>query len=169
MRINAVVAMAENRVIGNHNKLPWHMPADLQHFKALTSGKPIIMGRKTYESIGRPLPDRCNIVISHNTAFQAAGCVVVHSVDAALAAADYSDDIFIIGGALLYEHMLPRIERIYMTVINGDFAGDAYFPPLPATEWVVSEDVLHQADAKNPHDYRFITYDRVTAARRKSV
>ena len=161
MRIAAVVAMAENRVIGSHNKLPWHLPADLQHFKKITMGKPIVMGRKTFESIGRPLPGRCNIVISRDTDFQAPGCVVVHSIDCALAAADYSDEVCVIGGALIYEHMLPRIQRIYMTMIHYEVEGDAHFPPLNMAEWAEQDRVEHHSDDLNGYDYSFIIYDRL--------
>jgi dihydrofolate reductase len=161
MRIAAVVAMAENRVIGRQNQLPWQMPADLQHFKKVTMGKPIIMGRKTYQSIGRPLPGRCNIVITHDLDFQAPGCVVVNSVTSALEASAESDEIFIIGGALLFEHLLPRIQRIYMTVIHHEIDGDAHFPEMKMSEWLECERSDYQADAENAYDYSFITYDRM--------
>jgi dihydrofolate reductase len=161
MRIAAVVAMAENRVIGRQNQLPWQMPADLQHFKKVTMGKPIIMGRKTYQSIGRPLPGRCNIVITHDADFQAPGCVVANSIASALDASAYSDEIFIIGGALLFEHLLPRIQRIYMTVIHHEIDGDAYFPQMDMSEWLERERSDHLADAQNAYEYSFITYDRV--------
>ncbi len=161
MRIVAILAMSENRVIGCHNKLPWHMPADLQHFKSLTLDKPILMGRKTFESIGRPLPGRCNIVITRDPGFQAPGCVVVNSIEGALDAASYSNDIFIIGGALLFEHMLPRTQRIFMTVIHHEFEGDAFFPELNMTDWQEQSRERHQADEKNPYAYSFITLDKI--------
>jgi dihydrofolate reductase len=161
MRIAAIVAMSENRVIGNHNKLPWHLPADLAHFKAITMGKPIIMGRKTYESIGRPLPGRCNIVISRDPGFQAAGCVVANSTECALEAAGYSEEIYIIGGSLIYENMFPRIERIYLTLVHKDYEGDALFPELKKEEWRESSVEEFAADERNPVAYSFSILDRI--------
>jgi dihydrofolate reductase len=161
MRIAAIVAMSENRVIGNENKLPWHLPADLAHFKAITMGKPIIMGRKTYESIGRPLPGRCNIVISRDHNFQAAGCVVANSEECALEAAGYSDEIYIIGGSQLFENMLPRIERIYMTLIHENFIGDSYFPVLDTEHWQESSVEDYPATELNPYAYTFSILDRI--------
>ncbi len=161
MRIAAIVAMSENGVIGRDNKLPWHLPADLQYFKKTTMGKPIIMGRKTYESIGRPLPGRCNIVVTRDAAFQAPGCVVVHTVDAAFAAAPAeSEEIFIIGGAQLYETMLPKLQRLYVTLVHATVQGDAYFPHIDETLWQEHGCHTHQPDAQNAYAYSFIIYDR---------
>lgn len=160
MRIAAIFAMSENRVIGKDNQLPWHLPADLQHFKALTMGKPILLGRKTYESIGRPLPGRCNLVMSRDVQFQAPGCVVVNSLETALLAAGYSDEIMVIGGAVLYQHLLPRTQRLYMTIIHHEFEGDAYFPVLDMSEWEEVSHVDHDADEENKYSYSFITLDR---------
>lgn len=160
MRLTAIVAMSENHVIGYKNKLPWHLPADMHRFKTLTLGKPIIMGRTTYESIGRPLPERCNIVITRDTSFQAPGCVVANSIEGALAAADYSEEVVVIGGAKLYAYLLPRIQRIYMTIIHHDFNGDTYFPELNMQEWRESERELYEPDDKNAYSYTFITLDR---------
>jgi dihydrofolate reductase len=161
MRISAVVAMSENHVIGVQNKLPWHMPADLQHFKTITINKPVMMGRKTYESIGRPLPNRLNVIISRDPSFKADGCSVYHSVDDAMSAIKNNEEIFIIGGAILFSEMLPRIKRIYLTVIHEHVEGDAFFPELNKKEWKEVESVKHHADERNPHDYSFITLDRV--------
>src|SRR5437868_6783924 len=118
--ISAIVAMAENRVIGKNNQLPWRMPADLQHFKAITTGHPILMGRKTYESIGRPLPNRTNIIMTRDATYTAAGCEVVTSIDEALQRANdlHSHEIFIIGGAEIYHQLMPRIQRLYLTIIQ---------------------------------------------------
>lgn len=161
MTLAAVVAMSENRVIGNNNQLPWHLPADLKHFKAITMGKPILMGRKTFQAIGRVLPGRCNIVITHDTQLQAPGCVVANSIDTALeAAASYSNDSFVIGGALLYQQMLPKIERIYLTIVHHEFVGDAYFPELNPAEWQEVERKEHSADGENKYAFSFITLDR---------
>lgn len=160
MRIEAVVAMSENRVIGYRKKMPWHLPADLSRFKNITMGKPILMGRTTYESIGRPLPGRCNIVVTRDPEFHAAGCVVTNSIGCALEAAAYSDRLLVIGGASLYEHMLPQTERIYLTIIHHDFPGDTHFPELKPDEWEESERTDYQADEKNPFAYTFVTLDR---------
>lgn len=162
MRIVAIAAMSENRVIGCHNKLPWHLPADLHHFKALTMDKPILMGRRTYDSIGRALPGRCNIVITREAGFHAPGCVVTNSIEGALDAASYSEEIFIIGGALLYEHLLPRIQRLYLTIVHHKFAGDTYFPELNMKEWVEHQREDFEADETNQFPYSFLILDRIS-------
>jgi dihydrofolate reductase len=163
MRLAAIVAMSENGVIGNGNKLPWHLPADLANFKEITMGKPIIMGRKTYESIGRPLPGRCNIIISRDSNFQAVGCVVCNSAECALEAAGYSEEIYVIGGSLIFAMLMPRIERIYLTRVHQNVNGDAHFPELNKTEWKESSVVEHPADEKNPIAFTFSVLDRVKA------
>lgn len=160
MLISAICAMSENRVIGNHNQLPWHLPADLRHFKKITLGKPILLGRKTYESIGRPLPDRCNVVITRDTHFQAPGCVVVNSIEHALDAVGYSEEVFIIGGALLYHQTLSLTQRLYMTLIHHHFDGDTFFPDINTHEWSEVERVDCQVDAENLYPYSFIVMDR---------
>lgn len=160
MRISAIFAMSENRVIGKNNQLPWHLPADLKHFKQITMGNPILMGRKTYESIGKPLPGRCNIVITRDTNYQAPGCVVVNSVESALAAVKDNDEIFIIGGALLYQETLPLTQRLYMTLIHHSFDGDTFFPALNENEWQEVERTDHPADENNKYSYSFVTLDR---------
>ena len=161
MKISIVVAMAANRVIGKDNQLPWHLPADLKHFKQTTMGKPILMGRKTWESIGRPLPGRTNIVITRDENYDAPGCVVVHSIEAALQATAQQDEVMVIGGAEFYRQVLPRTDRIYLTRINEDFEGDTLFPELDRSEWQEVERVDCDADDKNPHSYSFIKLDRV--------
>jgi len=158
--ISLIVAMDRNRLIGRGNALPWHLPADLAHFKSLTLGKPIIMGRKTYESIGRPLPGRHNIVISRNPAFNAPGCTVVASVEAALAAAGEVDEVMVIGGAQLYAELLPRAQRIYLTRIDADFDGDAWFPPVDDATWQEVACSTQTADERNPFSYSFVTLER---------
>jgi dihydrofolate reductase len=162
MKISIVVAMAANRVIGRDNQLPWHLPADLKHFKETTMGKPILMGRKTWESIGRPLPGRTNIVITRDENYDAPGCVVVHSIEAALQAAAKQDEVMIIGGAEFYRQVLPQTDSIYLTRINEDFEGDTLFPELDSSEWQEAERIDCDADEKNPHSYSFITLDRVS-------
>ena len=153
--------MDANGVIGRDNELPWHLPADLQHFKKTTMGKPILMGRKTHESIGRPLPGRTNIVITRDSRYQAAGCVVVNSIDAAMEAAGEQDEIMVIGGAEFYRQVLPRASTIYLTRIHATFDGDTVFPELKDTDWREVERSDQAADKKNPHDYSFIRLDRV--------
>ena len=160
MQISAIVAMSENRVIGKDNKLPWHLPADLQHFKNITMGKSILLGRKTYESIGRSLPGRRNIIITHDQRFQATDCIIVHSIEAALAAAS-SDEVFVIGGALLFQQMLPYVKRLYITLIHHTFAGDTFFPEWNPDEWQEVERIDHQPDTKNNYAYSFMVFDKL--------
>ncbi|MDX5445878.1 MAG: type 3 dihydrofolate reductase [Zoogloeaceae bacterium] len=158
--ISIVVAMDRNRLIGRGNTLPWHLPADLAHFKSVTMGKPILMGRKTYESIGRPLPGRHNIVITRNAGFAAPGCTVVTSVEAALAAAGAVPEIMLIGGAQLYAELLPRVGRIYVTRIDAAFEGDAWFPALDDGDWVETARSDHDPDERNPYPYSFRVLER---------
>lgn len=160
MRISAIVAMSENQVIGKDNSLPWHLPADLHHFKQVTLGKPIIMGRKTYESIGRPLPQRQNIVITRDIHFSATGCWVVNSIEAALEAASEQEEVFIIGGAHLYTQALPLITCLYLTIIHKKIEGDTFFPPINKSEWKEISKKNYQADDKNMYSYSFIVLER---------
>ena len=161
MRIAIIVAMAQNRVIGRDNQLPWHLPADLRHFKANTMGKPIIMGRKTWESIGRPLPGRSNIVVTRDRDYTADGCVVVHSLDEALAAATGHDEVMVIGGAEFYRQVLPEATTLYLTQIHDAIQGDAFFPELDMEQWQEVERQDFEPDEKNPHAYSFIRLERV--------
>jgi len=164
MKISIIVAMAANGVIGQDNELPWHLPADLKHFKQTTMGKPILMGRKTWESIGRPLPGRTNIVITRDSAYTAAGCIVVNSIEAAIAAAGEQDEVMVIGGAELYRQVLPCADTIYLTRIHASFDGDTRFPEISDAEWQQLERVDHEADEKNLQDYSFIRLERVHTA-----
>jgi dihydrofolate reductase len=164
MKISIVVAMDTNGVIGRDNGLPWHLPADLQHFKQTTMGKPILMGRKTYESIGRPLPGRTNIVITRDTGYRAEGCVVVNSIDAALDVAGEQDELMVIGGADFYRQVMPLTDTVYLTRIHETFSGDTCFPELNAADWQEVERSDHVADDRNPHDYSFIRLDRIRHA-----
>lgn len=161
--LSAVLAMSENRVIGKNNQLPWRLPADLKHFKAITTGHPILMGRKTYESIGRPLPNRTNIILTHNPLFQAPGCIVVTSVDEAIrdASLENKEEIFVIGGAEIYKLLLPVTQRIYLTIVHHQFEGDAYFPELVEGAWKEVEKIEHRADGENAYDYSFLRLERV--------
>jgi dihydrofolate reductase len=160
--ISAIVAMSENRVIGDHNQLPWHLPADLRHFKTLTKGHPILMGRKTFESIGRPLPNRTNIVITSNPEFKTPGCIVVNSIDEAIQHAKQNDnkEIFIIGGANVYQQCMSSVSRIYLTIVHEEFEGDAFFPELNMNEWIEMESNTHAADDENEYSYTFLTLER---------
>lgn len=161
MHLSAICAMSDNRVIGRQNQLPWRLPADLKHFKKITTGHPIILGRKTFESIGRALPDRCNVVITRDVDFQAPGCVVVNSIETALLAVAYSEEAFVIGGALLYQQLLSRVCRLYLTEIHHHFEGDAYFPELDMSEWKLIDREDHEPDTENIYSYSFITLERI--------
>jgi dihydrofolate reductase len=152
--------MARNRVIGRDNQLPWHLPADLKHFKSLTLGKPILMGRKTFESIGRPLPSRTNIILTRASSYAADGCLVAHSVEEALSLAGGVEEVMVIGGAQLYEALLERADRIYLTEVLEDFQGDARFPLLQPGAWQELSREEHPADEANPHPYRFSVLER---------
>ena len=157
MKIALVAAMANHNVIGLNNQMPWHMPADLAHFKQVTLGKPVIMGRKTYDSIGRLLPGRRNIIISRQPAPAQLAADWVNSIEEALALVAEQPEVMIIGGAELYKQMLPRADRLYLTHIDLDSEGDAYFPDYQSdANWqqISSESVA--ADDKNPHSYRLV-------------
>lgn len=162
MKISMIAAMAHDRVIGKDNQMPWHLPADLAHFKRVTLGKPVLMGRKTFESIGRPLPGRRNLVISRNPGYQAEGIEVVGSVEAALAllASSAVEELMVIGGGHLYAEMLPSADRLYLTQIDLAVEGDTRFPAFDDGQWQRIDCESHPADEKNPHPYRFETWQR---------
>ncbi|MDP1573928.1 MAG: type 3 dihydrofolate reductase [Coxiellaceae bacterium] len=163
MLISLIVAYAKNRVIGKNNQLPWHLPADLKHFKQLTMGKPIVMGRKTFESIGRPLLGRRNIIISRgNKRFE--GCDVFSSIDLALSALENEVEIMIIGGATLFSQMASFTEKMYITEIDAEIEGDTFFPEINEKEWEVIVEEAHLPDEKNPYLYKFKTLQRKIAA-----
>ncbi len=160
-RLSLIWAMGRNRVIGVDNRLPWRLPADLKHFRALTTGHTILMGRKTYESFPRPLPDRHHVIITADRHYQApSGCTVVHTLDAALAAAHSDKEVFVIGGGSLYAQTLPRADRLYVTLIDADFDGDTRFPDFDWRDWqeVARED--HAPDEQNHYAYSFVTLER---------
>lgn len=158
--IALVVAMAENGVIGNANRLPWHLPADLKHFKAVTMGKPILMGRKTYESIGRPLPGRRNLVLTRNADFSAPGVETVRTLDEAIERTAAAAELMIIGGAELYRLALPRAQRIHLTRVHAPIAGDTRFPPCDWSEWREAGRGQHAADEQNVYAMTFLTLER---------
>lgn len=142
MIISMIAAMSENRVIGKDNKLPWHIPDDLKHFKNTTLGKPVIMGRKTFESMGsKPLPNRLNIVLTQDKHFQAVGCIVVHSIDQALEAAKSAPEVMIIGGQKIYQQFLPLAARLYLSIVHRTVEGDTFFPELNEADWELSHEI----------------------------
>ncbi len=158
--LSIIVAVADNHLIGGSNKLLWHLSADLKRFKSLTMGHPVIMGRKTFESIGRPLPGRENVVITRNSKFKADGITVVSSLDEALK--KFTDrDVFIIGGAEIYAQSLSMADRIYLTRIYHSFEGDAFFPVIDESKWKIEKTEMHEPDEKNPYRYAFVDYVRV--------
>ena len=161
MKISLIAAMADNRVIGIENRLPWKLPGDMKWFRRHTLGKPVIMGRKTWESFGsKPLPERTNIVVTRDADYIAPGAVVVHSIDEALAAAGDVDEAMIIGGAAFYAEMLPRADRIYLTLVHCEPEGDAWFPDYDESQWQEIERIDNRADEKNPFDYSFLILER---------
>lgn len=163
VNIAMIAAMANNRVIGADNAMPWHLPADLAHFKRITLGKPVIMGRKTYESIGRALPGRLNIVITRDSNYSLSDATVVTSPEAALALACEQDtnEVMIIGGGNIYKQFLPQATTLYLTFIDLEVAGDTQFPDYEEHgSWVVSEEEVNTPDDKNRHPYRFVTLQR---------
>jgi dihydrofolate reductase len=164
--VELVVAVAENDVIGRGNQLPWRLPADLRHFKSLTFGKPVLMGRRTYESIGKALPGRSNIVLSRSAEFSPSDCVVVKSLDAARVAAGAHAPLMVIGGAQIYRQCLPLASRIHLTLVHAHIDdGDTVFGGWRGSEWTASSRERHEADDKNPYAYSFITLERVGAGR----
>lgn len=160
MRVSLIAAMAENRVIGIHNRLPWHLPDDLKRFRRLTTGHTIIMGRRNYESIGKPLPQRRNIVVSRRPDYQAPGCVVVHSLEEALAVAGEDSEVFIIGGAEIYRQMMAIADRLYLTLVHADVDGDTFFPEFDTGQWQETARERHESDDRHRFACSFITYER---------
>ena len=159
-RISIIVAMARNRVIGRDNQLPWRLPADLGHFKAVTMGKPMIMGRKTWESLPGLLPGRRHIVITRSRDYLAEGAEIVHTLEEAIARAGDVEEIMIVGGAVLYGQALSRASRIYLTEVDTIAEGDALFPELDENRWAETSSESHTADEKNPFAYRFVILDK---------
>jgi len=159
--LTLIVAVADNGVIGRQNELPWRLPEDLKRFKALTMGKHIVMGRKTFDSIGKPLPGRTNIVITRQADLSVPGCVVVDSLSAALTAAGKVDEVMVIGGGEIYRQALPQADRVHLTAVHAAIDGDARFPVLDAQQWreVTRED--YPADERHAHAYSFVTLERV--------
>ena len=160
MFISIIVAFANNRVIGRDNQLIWHLPNDLKHFKAVTSGHPVIMGRKTFESIGRLLPNRKNIIVTRNTAYQVEGAHVFNSLETAIESCVYEDEVFIIGGSEIYGRALPLANKLYITEVLHNFEGDAFFPEINYSEWKLISEEAGMIDEKNKWEHRFRLYHR---------
>ncbi|MEW6984046.1 type 3 dihydrofolate reductase [Colwelliaceae bacterium 6471] len=161
--LSMIVAHAHDRIIGKDNDMPWHLPADLAYFKKTTLGKPVVMGRKTYQSIGRPLPGRKNIVISRDESFRAEGIETVTSVEQALALASDVDEVMVIGGGAIYAHCLPVADKLYVTHIDADIDGDTRFPEYDtAQDWTLVDSEQYTADEKNQYDLNFCVYQRNT-------
>ncbi len=159
-RLSLIVAMDENNLIGREGDLPWRLSADLKHFKSLTIGKPIIMGRKTWESIGRPLPQRLNIVVTSNPEFKAEGAMVVSDLTQAIEACGVVPEVMIIGGSTIYRAFLPKADRLYLTRVHGELTGDTHFPFFDLNDWEEVARERHEADDKNAYDYSFLTLER---------
>ena len=158
--ISIVVAMSDNRVIGRGNRLPWHLPADLVHFKELTLNKPIVMGRRTWESLPGLLPQRTHIVVTRDPSYQADDCLVVGSPKEAIRAAGSVPEVMVVGGAELYREMLPLARRMYMTIVNAVLQGDVLFPDWEPTRWQEVARVERQRDERNPYDLTFLRLER---------
>jgi dihydrofolate reductase len=161
LRISLIAALTRKHVIGLNNAMPWHLPADLQHFKAISMGKPILMGRKTFEAIGKALPGRQNIVISRNPFYTAPGCTVTHSLDSAIALANTAEEVMVIGGGQLFTETLPLAHRLYLTWIEAELNGDSFFPEWDPKEWQVLSQEKRLADASNAFDLEFVTLERI--------
>lgn len=159
-RISIIVAVARNGVIGRDNKLPWHLPADLRYFKSLTLGHHVVMGRKTFESIGKPLPGRTSVVVTRQPGYQAPGAIVASSVDQALAKCAEDSEVFIIGGAELFAQTMDRADRLYATEIQQDFEGDVRYPEYDRGEWKEISREKHRLDGPGGLEYHFVVYDR---------
>jgi len=159
-RISLIAALDRNGVIGDAGRIPWRLPADLKNFKRVTMGKPLVMGRKTYESIGRPLPGRQNIVLTRQRHFEAPGCTVVHSLDEALAAAGEVAEVMVAGGGNVYRQFLPHADRLYLTFVETTAEGETTFPPFDPKAWRLIFEEAHPADDDNPFPYRFTIFER---------
>ena len=160
MTISIIVAVAANRAIGLNNKMPWHITEDLQRFKAITMGSPVVMGRKTFESLRSALPGRKNVVITRNSDYKADGAVVVHSLEEAIKACEGVEEIFIMGGAQIYEQALPIADRFYLTRVLHDYEADTYFPDWDINEWEVESMEAYECGSEFPHPFQFINYIR---------
>ena len=159
--LSLIVAMAKNRVIGNNGAIPWRLPNELQLFKRLTMGHHIIMGRKTWESIGRLLPGRTTVIVTRQSNYAVPGAIIAHALADAIALCTNDDEIFVIGGAELFREALPTADRLYLTVVDTTPAGDTFMPDIDMAEWQAVSSENHSADEKHAHAYRFSIYDRI--------
>lgn len=159
MIISLIAALDKNRLIGADNGMPWHLPADFKHFKEITMGKPVVMGRKTFESIGRPLPGRKNIVISRK-GFSAKGIISADSIDTALRLVGNDEEVMIIGGANIYQQMIEKADRLYLTHVDTECEGDAWFPEYKIDDWNITNELFVKMDEKNNFDFNIISYER---------
>lgn len=158
--ISFIVAMDEHHLIGANRRLPWHLSADLKYFRRMTMGKPMLMGRSTHEAIGRSLPGRHNIVVTHNPDYKALGCTVVHTVEAGLQTVVEAEEVMVIGGASLYQQLLPQAQRIYLTLVEGEFQGDTWFPAFDPGAWTEVWREDHVLNSQNSYPYSFIRLER---------
>lgn len=159
-RVSVIAALAKNRVIGIDNRLPWRLPEDLAHFKALTLGHPILMGRKTFESLGRPLPGRTNVVITRNPGYHPEGCLVADSIPAALALCGQADEVFFIGGAELYAQVIPLADRLYLTEVDIEVQGDAWFPDFDRGAFSETSREARMGQKGDALNFDFVMYER---------
>ena len=160
MIVSIIVAVAENDVIGKNNQLIWHLPADLRRFEQITSGHHVIMGRKTFESVGRPLPNRTNIIITSDVNYKKEGCIVVHSINEAFTLCEGQEEVFILGGSTIYEQTIRFADKLYITRVHNIFDGDSYFIKMNDDYWDLEYEETHQADKKNRYAYSFRNYIR---------
>jgi dihydrofolate reductase len=161
MKLAIIVATDEQGLIGKDNDLPWKLSADLQYFRRVTMGKPLIMGRNTHESIGRALPGRKNIIVTKNQTYQAEGCIVVKTIEEAILACENIDEVMVMGGASLYEQLLPLADKLYLTQVHASLDGDTYFPAYNKNEWFEISRENHLADEKNEFNYSFVVYEKI--------
>lgn len=160
MIISIIAAVADNMVIGSNNSLPWNLPADLEYFKKNTLGKPVIMGAKTFESIGKVLPNRKNIILSFDKDYRVEGCIAVTSIESALKEVKENEEVMIAGGASIYKQFLPLADRLYLTFIHHDFEGDTYFPKFDVNKWKEVKRIDNEADKENPYPYSFVILEK---------
>jgi len=161
-RLSIIVAMSRNRVIGANGAIPWHLPEELKRFKSVTMGHHIVMGRKTWESIGRPLPGRTTVIVSRQRGYSAPGAKIAHSLDAAVAACGDDSEIFVIGGAELYAQALPRANRLYLTTVDAEIPGDTAMPAFDAGDWREVSSMSFATDERHRYPFRCVVYERIS-------
>lgn len=162
MNLTIIAAISQNRVIGRDNDLVWHLPDDLKRFKELTKGHHVIMGRKTFESVGRPLPGRTNILVTNQRDYKAPGCIIVHTLKEAILKAENDSQPYVIGGGKIYEQALPMADTLELTYIHAEVDGDTYFPEIDTKKWQIVAKVSHAADDQHEFAFDFLTYQRVS-------